>query len=68
MFGLCTCAGRSQFRRGGFCGRRLAGAGTEQLHIISWKPTDLTLLPPRLDQEEPSMPLVNNQNVNNLCE
>lgn len=44
----CTWAGRSQFRRGRFCGCCLVGAGTEQLHIVGRKPTDLTLLSPGL--------------------
>lgn len=47
---MCTWAGRSQFRRGRFCGCCLVGAGTEQLHIVGRKPTDLTLLPPGLNK------------------
>lgn len=49
---VCTCAGRSQFRWSGFCGCCLVGAGTEQLHIVGRKPTDLTLLPPGLNQSQ----------------
>lgn len=49
-----TSAGGSQFRGGGLGGRRLAGAGTEQLYIVGWKPADLALLPPSLKQPEQS--------------
>lgn len=57
-----TCVGRSQFRRGGLCGRCLAGAGTEQLHVVGWKPAYLTLFPPGLNQSEHSRLLVINCN------
>lgn len=57
-----TCVGRSQFGRGGLCGCCLAGAGTEQLHVVGWKPAYLTLFPPGLNQSEHSRLLVINYN------
>lgn len=39
-----TGVGGGQFGRGGFCGRGLARARTEQLHVVGWKPADLAFL------------------------
>ncbi len=63
----CTCAGRSQFRRGGLCGRCLVGAGAQQLHIVGWKPTYLALFPPGLNQSKHTELLVRNYNQARVC-
>lgn len=47
-----TSAGRCQFGRGGFCGRGLARARTEQLHVVGWKPADLAFLSSSLSRRD----------------